>query len=88
VNYRLRLSRDAERYFARLDRTAQKRVQDRLNELANDPFAPGVSKPLANAGHERSSRAGSLRILYFVERDEHVILVEEIGPRGQVYRRL
>ncbi len=88
MNYRLRLSRDAERYFARLDRTTQERVRSRLREIATDPLAPGVSKSLVNAGHERSSRVGGLRILYFVLRDEQVVLIEEIAPRGQVYRRL
>lgn len=88
MTYRLRLSGDAARYLSRLDEKTRLRVPARLHEIQKDPFYPRSSRPLANARQIRSARVGGLRQLLFVDRDELLVLVGEIGPRGQVDRRL
>jgi mRNA interferase RelE/StbE len=86
VSYGYALSPRAERYFARLDRPTQRRIADRLDELAVDPFDPAISKRLQNRAGLRSARVGGLRILYQVHETDELVRIEDIGPRGQVYR--
>jgi mRNA interferase RelE/StbE len=88
VTYTVQLAPAAVRYLERLDRRTQSRISSRLAQLAVDPFHADYSKQLTNFRRLRVSRVGGWRIIYAVERDRLFVLVEEIGPRGQVYRRL
>lgn len=88
MNYRLQLAGRAERYFNRLDAVMKERVTLRLVEILADPLDPDIGKPLVGKRGLRSSRVGNLRILYRVYQDEILVLIERIGPRGQVYRDL
>jgi mRNA interferase RelE/StbE len=87
VSFEVRLGRSAERYLERLPRDAQRRVVERLAQLALDPFGPH-SKPLQGGTGDRSSRVGGWRIIFTVDRDRELVEVSDIGPRGQIYRRL
>lgn len=87
MKYEYTLSGPARRYLVRLDLPTQVRFRNRLRQLCTDPFDRQHSKPLTNS-HLRVSRVGSWRILYEVREPELLIYIEEIGPRGQVYRRL
>ncbi len=85
--YEIILSRQAARYLERLDRTAQQRIVDRLEQLAKNPLGP-FTKPLTNAEGLRSSRVGTWRIVYRIDASTHAVQVSDIAPRGEVYRRL
>lgn len=85
--YEIILSRQAAHYLERLDRTAQQRIVDRLEQLAGNPLGP-FTNPLTNAEGLRWSRVGTWRIVYRVDEPAHEILVSDIAPRGEVYRRL
>ncbi|MBA4179477.1 MAG: hypothetical protein C0506_02715 [Anaerolinea sp.] len=86
--YRLRISREAERYLARLDAVMQRRVQRRIDQIVASPLDGDVAKPLVGRQGLRTSRVGSLRIVYRVIDSEILVLIERIAPRGQVYRDL
>jgi mRNA-degrading endonuclease RelE of RelBE toxin-antitoxin system len=75
---------DAAKYFRGLDRTTQKRIKDKITELAKEPFDIRTSKPLRDST-KRSARVGGYRILFVVK--ENILLVSDIGPRGQIYRK-
>lgn len=62
----IKLDRDAAKYFESLDQTTKKRIKDKLEELASDPFNIRTSKPLKQSTR-RSARVGSYRILFAVE---------------------
>lgn len=85
MTYEIRLSRRADSYLNRLDRSAEQRVINRLNELSVDPFGRH-SKSIRNTGGLRSSRVGDPRFIYSVESDLEIIDVTSIAPRGRVYR--
>jgi mRNA-degrading endonuclease RelE of RelBE toxin-antitoxin system len=55
-------------------------MKDKIAELAKDPFDIRTSKPLRDST-KRSARIGSYRILF------KILLVSDIGPRGQIYRK-
>lgn len=39
-------------------------------------------------GEHRAARVGALRNVFTVDRDRRLVEVSDIGPRGQIYRRL
>ena len=86
--YELRLAGPARRYLDRLDLKTQDRFERKFQQIAADPFDLQHSKPLSGAGSRRSARVGGWRIIFTVYRESQVVLVDEIGPRGQIYRRL
>jgi mRNA interferase RelE/StbE len=87
MTFEVRLSRNAENYLRRLGRADQARIVRRLEQIAADPAGPS-SKPLRNAGEYRSARVGDWRIILTIDEAAQTIDVADIGPRGQVYRRL
>lgn len=86
MSFEVILARSAERYLERLPRDAQRRVVERLAQLATEPYG-SHSKPLQGRAGERSSRVGGWRIIFTVDRDRELVEISDIGPRGQIYRR-
>ena len=62
------------------------RIRERLDRLAEDPYAhhPNVARLQSRPGYRL--RVGDWRVIYEVEGKELVILVLRIGSRGEVYR--
>ncbi|MBI2756335.1 MAG: type II toxin-antitoxin system RelE/ParE family toxin [Chloroflexi bacterium] len=87
MTYTVRLARQAERYLERLPQDVQRRMLERLGQLAHDPYGVNT-KPLQGALGRRSSRVGGWRILFRVDEEASEVDVSDIGPRGQIYRGL
>ena len=88
MSYGIRFSREAEKDFARLDRTLRERVRQRVRALAENPYDPRIGKMLTGGTRIRSSRVGGWRILYVVNQSAGEVEIITIRPRGEVYRRL
>ncbi len=76
-----------ERYFDRLTRSRQRRVEAKLQKICLDPY--DLRESLALAGRAdglRRARVGDRRILFYVKEEVHIVDVTEIGPRGEVYK--
>jgi len=84
--YRAVYSKQAVRTLARLPRNLAVRIRDKVLEVARDPYAdhPNVTKLQGRTGYRL--RVGDWRVLYEVQNDQLVVLVLDIGPRGQIYR--
>lgn len=87
MRFDVRLSRSAAHYLERLPRDVQHRVVSRLDQIAEDPVGRHT-KPLSGAGARRAARVGGLRIVFTVDQARQLVEVSEIGPRGDIYRRL
>ena len=87
MKYIVELTAEAERDLNRLDRTAERRVRERLKELAPAPYSPRLSKPLKMFPGTRSARVGDWRILYEIAEEEGLIRVTAIRPRREAYRK-
>jgi len=61
--FKIRLSRSTGRYLERLPRDVQRRIGERLDQVAADPFG-AYTKPLQGTAGDRSSRVGGFRIIY------------------------
>ena len=88
MRYSVELHRDAERYVSRLDRRRQKQIAASIDQLAQDPFDPELSKPLhGKLSGLRSCRVADLRILFDVVSERLLVHIVDIGPRGDVHKR-
>ena len=78
---RIEYKKKAIKYINSADRAAKKRLKDAIEKI---PF--GDIKKLTGFENEYRLRVGDLRVLFTVE--NNIITVNEIRPRGQVYKRL
>ncbi len=84
TEWRVILLRPARRYLEQLVKADRQRILDPLLRLEQDPFGTSV-KPLEGRP-EWSLRVGSRQILLRVDRDQRLLVVTRIGPRGDVYK--
>ncbi|MDE3096973.1 MAG: type II toxin-antitoxin system RelE/ParE family toxin [Chloroflexota bacterium] len=87
MSYEVRIAKQAEAYFLRLDPRTRQRVLDRLRQIAQDPYG-SHSKVLVNAGGRRASRVGDYRIVFAIDAPREIVRVSVIAPRGRAYRDL
>ena len=88
MNFEVRLEKAVAKTLDRVDRATERRLRNRIRELAADPYDPRLSRELTAKEGLRKSRAGLWRIVYEVKREVRIIDVVAIQPRGQVYKRL
>ena len=78
--------KEALKTLFKLPRNTAKLIREKLEQLAQDPFAPNQNvKALQGEGGFRL-RVGDWRIIYELHPDRSVIEVLRIGPRGGIYK--
>ena len=80
MTYRVVVAREAEKVLHRLDRQTEQRIRTRFVQLAEGPFDPRLSAPLAERAGVRKSRVGGWR------NPLNVPQVVTVDTRGQVYK--
>ena len=88
MKFQLLIANPAKNQLRRLDRTLQRRIVARLDQLCSDPLSSPLSDWVEGTGELRRTRVGAWRILFFVDTEKRVIEVRAIRPRGQAYRGL
>ncbi len=81
----IKLTSTPFKYLQSLDKVTKERISEKLREIAQAPMDVRLSYPLIGST-KRSSRVGKYRILFEIESD--TLIVADIGPRGQIYRKL
>ena len=87
MEYRLRLSRDARKYFSRLVSSDMKKISAVIDALAFDPRPRGSVK-LAGYESVYRIRKGEYRIVYEIVDYEVLVFIIRIGRRKDIYRNL
>lgn len=82
---KIQIAGTPRKYLESLDRPTRERIHSKLQAIAADPTNINLSYPLVGVD-KRCTRVGKYRILF--EIDEVALTVSDIGPRGQIYRRL
>jgi mRNA interferase RelE/StbE len=82
--YRIEVAKPASRQIAELNRETQKRIVQRLEDLASEPRPAGCKK-LANSEYLRI-RVGDYRVVYSIEDQRLLVLVIRVAHRREVYR--
>jgi mRNA interferase RelE/StbE len=83
--YTIEVKPSAVRDMQRLPRSIQKRVAQKIDALAKDPFPRGSAK-LEAPGDLRRIHVGYYRIIYQVHQEVLMVLVVRVKHRGDVYR--
>lgn len=81
----VQVARQAADYIRGLDLAAQRRIVGRLARIAGDPYGPHT-KLLTYGEGRRSDQEGGSRIVFRADDAERILQVDDIGPRGQIYR--
>ena len=84
--YQIRYRSSAAKVLQRLPRNVAKTIVRKINQLAENPYAPNnnVTRLTGEPGYRL--RVGDWRVLYEIHDDTLVIEIIKIGPRGGVYR--
>lgn len=85
--YSVTYSVDVTKILARLPRKLVKRIIERIEDVADDPYQghPNVTKLKGRDGYRL--RVGDWRVIYDLDDESQVMIVLVIGPRGQVYKK-
>lgn len=86
ASYRLDLRPSLQKDFRSLPRELVPRVWEKIEALTNDPLPRGAAKMEGSEGLYRI-RIGDYRVIYSVDFGAHVILVQYVRHRREVYRR-
>ena len=83
--YRVEIAPSAQRELSKLPRNVQKRIDERIRALAENP-RPAGSRKLEGEDSFHRIRVGDYRIVYQVKDKVLLVLVIRIGHRREVYR--
>lgn len=89
LSWTIKISSKAEKYYKRLSGNLKKRINKNLTALSKleNPIEHDEVKPLTGElrGFYRL-RVGDYRIVFGIIKEEHIIAVVNMAPRGDVYK--
>ncbi|MBD5384182.1 MAG: type II toxin-antitoxin system RelE/ParE family toxin [Ruminococcaceae bacterium] len=80
--YKIKLSKDAEKFLQKQPPKQQARIIDAILKL---PYVGDITTMKGHSNLYRL-RVGAYRIIYSVENDQLIVYVLEIGNRGDIYK--
>lgn len=84
--YKIAFTHQAAKAIYRAPSTVAASIRKKLEQLAADPFAENLDvKKLQNRPGYRL-RVGDWRVIYEIQKNEVIIMVLKIAPRGEVYK--
>ncbi|MEW9672881.1 type II toxin-antitoxin system RelE/ParE family toxin [Ammoniphilus sp. 3BR4] len=87
MKYKVILSKGAAKYYRKLDASRRKQIDKILIKLQTDPYSlPHVKRIQGSDFEDFRVRFGDFRLLYRIINGELIILVLDIGPRGDIYK--
>jgi mRNA interferase RelE/StbE len=87
VAYQITILPAALRQLTDIPKPDRRRIQEKIDALAAEPYPPGAKK--LQGKHEFFRiRSGNYRIVYNVEHERLIVMVVRIGHRREVYRSL
>lgn len=84
MTYRVEFAPLARRQIKKLPGEVQKRIIDRVEELASNPRPAGVKKLVSEENLYRM-RVGEYRAVYQIRDRELIVLIVKVGHRREVY---
>ncbi len=83
--YHVLLERGAEKDLSRLSSEIHDRIIVAIQALANNPRPPGCRR-LAGSKNDWRIRVGDYRVVYEIADEIHVVRVNRVRHRSEVYR--
>lgn len=85
MTFEIRWTDSSYKKLQKLDSQAQRRIIERLEEAAEDPFA--AAKKLIGV-NLYSIRVGDYRVIIGIEKNKMIVFVIDLGHRSNIYRKL
>ncbi len=88
MSWKIEIKPSAEKYYLKLDKKARKRIRKALLDLENSEnplLDPNVRALTGKLQGDYRLRVGDLRILFTPDKENKVIYVFAILPRGDAY---
>lgn len=82
MKYSIKYAKSSLKYLRRLDKNTQVRIIKAINDL---PL--GDIKKLQGSPENYRLRVGNFRIIFSKDDKYLIILIIEIGPRGEIYNK-
>lgn len=83
MSYNIQYEKRCVKYLKKLDKSTRLRIIKGINKLPH-----GDVKRLQGNAENYRLRIGSFRIIFSKNDENLIILIIEIGPRGEIYNRL
>ena len=80
-------SKEVVKYLNRLENKSKKRIKEALKKLSVIPPGGDIKQLQAQRNLYRL-RVGDFRILFSIHAEKNIILINEIGMRGEIYKHL
>lgn len=88
MTYKVELTKVAEKFIKKQDRTRRQQIKRIIESLSEDPFKVKNVKTLQGIGDNvYRIRFGNFRVLFQVKSRDLIILIIKIGPRGDIYNK-
>lgn len=86
--YQIKITRDALRALAKLDKPVRRRVQAAIEALGEQQPRPHGVIALQGLPGAYRIRVGDYRVIYTIDAGRLVVLVVDLGHRREIYRDL
>ena len=83
--YRVVTTKSFDKALARLPLNWQKRIVAKVKEVAVDPYAPNNNLTKLQGRDGYRLRVGNWRVIYELQDERLVMLLLDMGPRGDIY---
>jgi len=83
--YRVVTTKSFDKALAHLPLNWQKRIVTKVKEVAADPYAPNNNLTKLQGRDGYRLRVGDWRVIYELQDERLVMLVLDMGPRGDIY---
>ncbi|QQK77867.1 type II toxin-antitoxin system RelE/ParE family toxin [Salicibibacter cibarius] len=83
--YRLIYHKTAVKFIAKLDKTSQERIATGLKGLSSIPPQGDIKKLKGHSDLYRL-RIGGFRVIFNIDHQEHVVFIQAVGNRGDIYK--
>ena len=85
--YKVFPHKKAVKYYESLDDKTARRINKAIDAISRNPLEGLHIKRLRGThGGKYRYAVGDLRIVYSVNREKKTVLIEAIGPRGDIYK--
>jgi mRNA interferase RelE/StbE len=84
--YKIVFTRQAAKSFRRIPHNTADLIREKLEQLAADPFAKSLNTTKLQNRPSYRLRVGDWRVIYEIQKEQLLIMVLKVAPRGEVYR--
>lgn len=85
--YKVFLHSKSAKYYQTLDDKTARRINKAIESISNNPYEGQHIKKLKGKIEGKYRFAlGDLRIVYRINEDNKTVIIEAIGPRGDIYK--